>query len=360
MNTAPLRLALLANAANVNVRRWCEGLQAAGAEIHLLSLAAPTEPLPHAVYRIPTPLAPGKAAYFAAVPAARRLLAAIQPDVVIAYFVTGYGTLGALAGRRPLALVSAGSDLFVGAANPLLRWLVRYNFGRADLVIALAPHMAAFIRSLGVPEGRLFTLPHGIPVEEFAGARCPPPAADDPLRLISTRSLAPKYRIDDLLRALHVLKSDKLPFSLTIVGDGPQREALLKLTKALGLENNARFTGAIPNTDLPALLAQHNLYISLTHWEGVSASLLEAMAAGLTPVVVDHPANRWWIEPGVNGALVGASTPEIVAQAIAGAWADLPLRERAWNLNLEIVRERADLDRNSPLYLERFRQLAAR
>jgi glycosyltransferase involved in cell wall biosynthesis len=90
----------------------------------------------------------------------------------------------------------------------------------------------------------------------------------------------------------------------------------------------------------------------------VSASLLEAMAVGLCPLVPDHPANRLWIEPGQNGVLLADLQPTTVAQAIRDTAADLALRRAAWDHNAQIVRAQADLEQNSRQFVERFRQLA--
>ena len=115
--------------------------------------------------------------------------------------------------------------------------------------------------------------------------------------------------------------------------------------------------GFVPNDQLPTLLAQHNVYISLVESDGVSASLLEAMEVGLLPIVSDHLANRFWITPGINGLPLNNISPIAVASAISKAFCDLPLRQTAWEYNSKLVRERADLYHNSEIYTERFRKL---
>src|SRR5207302_8080691 len=122
-------------------------------------------------YHLPVRPLPGKLHYFAAVPYVRRLLAAIQPDVVLAYYVTGYGTLAALAGSHPLVQVTSGSDVLVAPRNPMMKLLLRYTLSRADLVTAWAPHMAEAARRLGVSHGRIVVLPRGIPYQQFAKSR---------------------------------------------------------------------------------------------------------------------------------------------------------------------------------------------
>ena len=64
------------------------------------------------------------------------------------------------------------------------------------------------------------------------------------------------------------------------------------------------FTGRIPNTELPKLLQQSNIYISMPITEGVSASLFEAMACNCYPVVSEIPGNQSWIKHRENGQLI--------------------------------------------------------
>jgi glycosyltransferase involved in cell wall biosynthesis len=358
MRHPDLRIALLADAAHVNTQRWCEGLSRAGAEIHLLSFSA-CSPKGVQNLHLPIPKLLGKVHYFVAVPYVRQLIHRIQPDVLLAYSVTGYGTLGALSASRPLVQVTAGSDVLLAPRNPLMQRLVRYNLSRADLVTAWAPHMADAASWLGVDDERMLVLPRGIPVREFAGVRCSRPVRNDVGRIISTRTLKPDYNVELLLRMMSILETNGIAFSLTLAGDGPDRKKLVALTRELGLENRVRFPGFVPNDQLPRLLAEHNLYLSLVDSDGVSASLLEAMVVGLLPIVPNHAANRPWIQSGQNGVLLDDLSPANVANAIAMAISNLPLRRKAWQQNAEIVRNHADLYYNAELFVERFRQLAS-
>jgi glycosyltransferase involved in cell wall biosynthesis len=295
----------------------------------------------------------------ACVPHVRRVLKSIKPHVLLSYYVTGYGTLGSLTGFHPIVQVTSGSDVLLVLRNPLLKRLVRFNLAQADLVTSWAPHMARAAQELGATEDRTLVLPRGIPFRHFANARRSSPRKNGFPRIISTRSLKSDYNLDLLLRALQVLRESGFSFSLTLAGDGPERSGLVALSRQLGLEHHVQFVGFVPNEKLPSVLAEHDLYVSLVDSDGVSASLLEAMAVGLLPIVPDHPANRTWIKPGKAGLLLDDLSPRGVARVIARALTDLPLRRQAWAENSEIVRNGADLYRNAELFVDRFRQLVA-
>jgi glycosyltransferase involved in cell wall biosynthesis len=359
MSDVPLKVALLADAGHVNCRQWCEGLMQAGADVHVLSFGG-GDCSGSRVYGIPPLPFAGKLKYIYSAGFVGSLLRKIRPDVVVAYYVTGYGTLARLARCRPLVQVTSGSDILRAPRNPLMRTLLRINLRDADLVTAWAPHMAETARELGVVDGRLFVLPRGIPLRSFSGIRSSHPHEDDAPSAITTRSLKPGYNADVLIESIHLLKSRGTVANLTIAGDGLQREELMEQAERLQLGGAVRFAGFVNNDKLALLLARHNLYISVPDSDGVSASLLEAMALGLLPIVPDEPSSRYWIANGVNGLLLERPSPEAVAEAVQRAMSDLSLRERAWRMNPEIVASRADLYRNSKIFVEKFKELVVR
>jgi L-malate glycosyltransferase len=357
-----LKIAILGDANSINVQRWQQGLTNAGADVHLFSIHIERSQQ-EKVYPVPAVRIPGlpeKLRYFFAIPSARKMTRELKPDLLIGYFVTGYGTVSAFTGFHPLVQITSGEDILTSPFNPLLRPLIKYNLNHADLIVAWAPHMAAAAQALNISDEKLFTLPRGIPLERYEGKRTRRPERGDAIRLISTRSLYPIYNINVEIHAIKLLRDRGVNCSLTIVGGGPLRDNLASLVHELELEQNIQFVGIVSNDDLPDLLIQHNLYIALPVIDGVSASLLEAMATGLFPIVYNNPANQYWIHSGQNGLLVDSLEAEHVAGVIEQAINDLDLRHYAWTVNPPIIFERGDLQRNTAAYLDRFSQLVSK
>jgi len=120
-------------------------------------------------------------------------------------------------------------------------------------------------------------------------------------------------------------------------------------------------------------LRRSQVYVSLVSTEGVSSSLLEAMACGVFPIVPDIPANRLWIEDGKNGFLVpmdgwqrdhvrGFLAPPTdqarLADTIVAALRDERLRRNARDINVEIVRHKACWHTNMARMERAYRALA--
>jgi len=83
--------------------------------------------------------------------------------------------------------------------------------------------------------------------------------------------------------------------------------------------------------------------VSISSHDGTPNSLLEAMAAGCFPIVGDIESLREWITPGINGLLVEPGKPQGLAEALLLALNTPTLRQQAAEINLQLVRQRADV-----------------
>ena len=88
------------------------------------------------------------------------------------------------------------------------------------------------------------------------------------------------------------------------MGGGEAAGELGDLARRLGIGDRLRFEGKVDYARLPELLGSSKIYVSSVWTDGVSASLLEAMARGCLPIVTDNRANRYWVTDGDNGLLV--------------------------------------------------------
>lgn len=111
-----------------------------------------------------------------------------------------------------------------------------------------------------------------------------------------------------------------------LVGDGPARAELEARARRTGLSERIEFTGFREN--IPEILASFDIAVQPSISEGLSISVLEAMAAGKPLVVCDIVGNRELITDGVNGLLVPPGDPSALARALASLL-DNPIRAQA-------------------------------
>jgi glycosyltransferase involved in cell wall biosynthesis len=165
--------------------------------------------------------------------------------------------------------------------------------------------------------------------------------------VLSTRRHVERCGVEYLIRAVpQILKRDANARFL-IVGDGPLLDYHKSLARRLGVEEEVRFLDWVPNDRLPKILSAADVYVSTSFSDGTSASLLEAMACGLTPVVTKIPGNEEWVSEGENGHLVPPGDSEELARGILTVLLDDELRSRMGRANLIITKERADWNLNA-------------
>jgi len=121
-----------------------------------------------------------------------------------------------------------------------------------------------------------------------------------------------------------------------------------------GLADRVRFLGQVAYDELPACYRTADVYISASRCDGSSVSLLEAMASGLPAIVSDIPANREWVEPGVNGWWFRDGDAAALAESILTASrAGKGLKEMG-KRSRETAEARADWRQNFPALLRAY------
>jgi glycosyltransferase involved in cell wall biosynthesis len=310
-----------------------------GHDVHVASCERPDE-LAATFHPLPAPPLPRALRYPLAAPALRALVARLAPAAINAHFVPNYGFMTALAGGHPHALSVWGSDVLLSAAHsPLHRWRARFALSRADLVFTDADMLTDAVVALGVPRARTLMVPLGVDTRVFASASASR-GADGLPRVVSTRRLEPVYDIPTLLAGARAAAASTA-FALDVAGDGSLREALVLAGSDLP---RTSFHGALREDEIARLLQRADVYVSTSLSDSTSVSLLEAMACGAFPVVSDLPANREWIEHGVNGLLFPPGDAPRLAACLIDALADGARRADAATRNQAIVRARATRD----------------
>lgn len=294
--------------------------------------------------------------YFFAPVSIRKIIQKEKPDMVIAERTTSYGFLAAISGSKTIAIAQQGrTDLWPEESKlySFKKFIQKQAFKKAHLIHAWGPVMTIHMKEIGVDMNKVLVLPKGIDLSLFT----PSTNNSNKIEAIVTRSLQPEYRHDSILKAFGILNQKVIDFSLTIVGDGTRLQSLKDLAKELQIENKVIFTGRIPNTELPKLLQQSNIYISMPITEGVSASLFEAMACNCYPVVSDIPGNQSWIRHRENGQLITIDDIEMLAEELIWSFKNPESRNEAIIRNRKFIEENANYDSNMKVISEKYHEL---
>lgn len=285
----------------------------------------------------------------------KRVIREIHPDLIQAGPIQRAAFLVALSGFRPLVSASWGYDLLHDAhQNALWTWATRFTLARSAAMVGDCDTIRKLAVFYGMPDERIVTFPWGVDIEHFSPGEG---GEDGAFRLLSTRSWEPIYGVELIARAFVRLARVYPEVRLTMLGNGSQAGALRKIFQGDGVLERVSFPGQARRADLPHYYRSANLYVSASHSDGSSISLLEAMACGRPALVSDIPGNREWVEPGVHGWLFPDGDVTGLAQALNTALdqrSQLPTMGRAARA---LVERRADWQSNFPQLLEAY-QLA--
>lgn len=176
-----------------------------------------------------------------------------------------------------------------------------------------------------VPARKVRLIRNGIDLRAFSAAGCDSPAHGSRAVHVGRLILPTKDQIT-LLRAARLVADADPEFRLDIVGDGPHRGVLEALTDKLNLGRLVEFHGF--RHDVTDFLRRAALFVLSSETEGLSVTLLEAMAAGLPVVATDVGGNREAVADGQTGLLVPPRSPEALAAGMLNLLRD-PGRRRA-------------------------------
>jgi glycosyltransferase involved in cell wall biosynthesis len=335
-----MKICFFANAASIHTHRWAIHYTKQGHDVTVFSLT-PAE-IPGVTVRsiAPDPNRRGRIAYLLCLPALRRALRRLQPDVLHAHYAGGYGLAAALAGFHPLVTTANGSDvLIVPRKSRLMGQVVRFSLRQADLVTSGSRHVTAVLEALGVSRHRILTLPYGIDPSMFHPGRRQTLPDRSPL-VVSTRTLEAVYNVGLLIEALPEIFQQFPRATALIAGDGGERAKLEARVGHLGLADRVTFLGKRQPAEIAGYLSAADVFVSTSFSDGNNISLNEAMACGAFPVATDIPVNREWIVHGQNGFLTSPTDAAALASFVNRALADRELRTQAAAANWNIIQQR--------------------
>lgn len=193
-------------------------------------------------------------------------------------------------------------------------WKSRTQFRWAshlvNKIIAVSDDAAQLcVESDGVPRPKVLRIWNGIDIDDFQFSG----PANAPVA-ISVARLSVEKDFPTLLRAISIAIQAIPDLQLKLVGDGPERGKLEQLARELKLSGHVEFLG--DRHDVPQLLTQAGFFVSSSLTEGISLTLLEAMAVGLPVIATRVGGNSEIVDDPRTGRLVPSADPASLAGAI--------------------------------------------
>lgn len=278
----------------------------------------------------------------------RRVVERIQPDLVHAGPIQTCAFIAALSGFRPLLSMSWGFDLMEDVhRNWWWDWATRFTLSRSTFFASDAQVTRDVAVAYGMNPDRTIVFPWGVDLQRFAPDTERGSMNTDNFTLFCNRSWELRYGVDVLAKAFVKIAGAAPNVRMMLMGGGSQGARIRQILLNGGVLERVQFPGQISQNDLPRWYHMADLYISPSHVDGSSVSLMEALASGLPCLVSDIPANREWVTEGVNGWLFPDGNADALAEKILQAVAQpekLPVLGRAARA---VAEERADWKKNA-------------
>jgi len=266
-------------------------------------------------------------------------------DVVYATSMVRRAALGAALARRPLVIKLVSDEVFErmrrsgrfdgtldefqsasGARRRFLRSTRDLALGRARHVFCPSAYLRGVALGWGLGAERVSVLPNPAP-------EIPPLPSRDELRaelsfegavLAFAGRLGPQKSLGVTLDAIAAVPK----VTLAIAGDGPDRPALERRVRELGLDGRARFLGSVSRESVLRLFRAADASVLSSSWENFPHTVVEALAVG-TPVIATAVGGvPEVVRDGENGLLVPPDDPDALAAAIRRFFGDDELRRR--------------------------------
>jgi len=260
--------------------------------------------------------------------------AAFKPDVIYerANLYHLAGLLVARARRVPLLLevnapLAEERGRFGGLGLPWLAGgLERMVWRGASIALPVTSVLAQHLLDAGVPPRRIQVVPNGIDLADFPPS--PPTPAEGALTLGFIGFIRDWHGLEAVLRGIATWRG-AVPLRLLLVGEGPARAGLERLSEELGIAAQVEFHGLAMREAVPALIARFDIALQPSAVPYASPlKLFEYMAGARAIVAPDQPNLREVLRDTENALLFDPATPGAFWAAVQRLAADAGLRAR--------------------------------
>ncbi len=284
----------------------------------------------------------------------KRVIRETHPDLIQSGPLQTAAFLVALSGFRPLVSMSWGYDLIYDTQRgPAWAWATRFTLRRSAVMVGDSQIIRQTAVAYGMANERIVTFPWGIDLEQFNVVTLERSNVHT-FTLLSTRSWEPIYGVDVIAKAFVAAARQCPELRLVMLGNGSQANLLRQIFTQGDVLDRVVFPGQIGQADLPRYYRSADLYVSASHSDGTSISLLEALASGRPALVSDIPGNREWVTPGENGWWFPDGDEKALAGAILEAVAQRQRLPEMGSAARQLAEQCADWEKNFPELLRAY------
>jgi len=264
-----------------------------------------------------------------------------------------YGSLAGLLTGRPVIHTKHGRNYPTEKKKVLLN---RVSSRLTTKVVAVSNDAADVCLEVErIPPSKVVVILNGINTTIFSPFDAGTNKKSLPIRIGIVARLAPEKDHQTLLQAIKIMATADVMFHLDIIGDGVLRSKLEKTVAEFGISSHVSFLGM--KHDVHYLLKNLDVFVLSSTTEGISLTLLEAMATGLPVVATNVGGNPEVVIDGVTGYIVPAQAPLEMAEKLLLLLNDCSMRRQMGARGRERVVERFSIAETTRHYEELYRSV---
>jgi glycosyltransferase involved in cell wall biosynthesis len=177
--------------------------------------------------------------------------------------------------------------------------------------------------------------------------------------VLACARLMPEKAMEVTLKSIAQLVKEGMDVEFVIIGDGPHRGTLERITKELHIEPHVRFTGYLPHTEIAKWMNAADVFSQNGPFENQSMTMLQAMACGLPVIGANGGGTPQFIKQEETGLLVTPYDSTELAVSIKRIAADAALREKIMKQALQLIQKELSPDAVLEKTLECYKEAQA-
>ncbi len=287
----------------------------------------------------------------------RRVIKQIKPDLIHAGPIQTCAFIAVLTGFHPILTMSWGYDLVkIVHQNGWMERITRYVLRQSTYFTSDAKVTRDKAVSYGMNPDRTVVFPWGVDLARYIPKNWQSEKQVKPFTLFCNRAWEPIYGVDVLARAFVKAAGSRPELSLMLLGGGSLGARIRQILLSGGVLDKVTFGGQVSQNELPRWYHWADVYISPSHVDGSSVSLMEALASGLPCLVSDTPGNREWVIEGENGWFFPDGDADALAATILQVFDERKSLSKIGQAARAVAEERADWTKNSEKLMQAYQQ----
>jgi L-malate glycosyltransferase len=240
----------------------------------------------------------------------------------------GIGVLSAVLGNQTPLVLSRRVD-FIPKNNWLTQW--RYNHNQIKRILGVSDKITSIMKAYVKRPERCLTVHSGIDIKKFPTSstvkklRTEYDISDDFKIIGNTSALEGHKDYPTFIETVKKLLDGKIKVKAFIIGDGSQKDSLIRLVKEKSLERDLYFTGF--RKDVHELLPGLDLFLITSETEGLGTSVLDAFAAGVPVVATNAGGIPEMVVHRETGMLCNVRDTESLASSVVELFNNPALRD---------------------------------